>query len=393
MKQNHIKYDNRRICYIKSGDVVNELSYVLAQSNEISGGPNYYVYSTKTLLEKEFNLLYLSLGQSKKSLSGISCQAKSIKKKQLKNKILTFFFSLPSLLQLYREICRFRPHHIICVKRPLLLVAYLAAKKIDACLTVSVHTDMHVKNLLNNFLETFVLFKTDSVICHGPYLKNQVIETIGTTTKVVEYNASCKDIVSLKRQQSNLLGILKNRMPITFIGRMEKTKGVYDLYEACRPLLKQDHRFVLCYAGAGSECTGIAKCAQKDNLAGQVIVFDKLEREYVAELLRYTWVAVMPTRKEFPEGRCMAAMEALAMGVPVIVPDFGPFPFLVEDEINGLLYKPNSVEYLREKLFYVKEPIIRKKLSLGASKRAHTFSETDLSYGEAVKKCINECRK
>ena len=77
MKPNHLKYNKHRICYVKSGDVVSELSHVLSQSDTISGGPNYYVYSTKTLLEKKFNLLYLSLGQSKKFLSGILCKAKS----------------------------------------------------------------------------------------------------------------------------------------------------------------------------------------------------------------------------------------------------------------------------------------------------------------------------
>ena len=42
----------------------------------------------------------------------------------------------------------------------------------------------------------------------------------------------------------------------------------------------------------------------------------------------------------------MSVMEGLVMGLPVIAPNFGPFPYLVKDRVNGLLYVPDSVEQL-----------------------------------------------
>ena len=53
-------------------------------------------------------------------------------------------------------------------------------------------------------------------------------------------------------------------------------------------------------------------------------------------------MVVTPTQSQFPEGRCMATMEGLVMGVPVIAPNFGPFPFLVKHGENGLLFEPDS---------------------------------------------------
>jgi glycosyltransferase involved in cell wall biosynthesis len=42
----------------------------------------------------------------------------------------------------------------------------------------------------------------------------------------------------------------------------------------------------------------------------------------------------------------MAALEALALGVPVIAPNFGAFPYAIKDGFNGLLFEPGSVDAL-----------------------------------------------
>ena len=46
----------------------------------------------------------------------------------------------------------------------------------------------------------------------------------------------------------------------------------------------------------------------------------------------------------------MAAMEGIAMGVPTIAPDSGPFPYLVKHGVNGLLFKPDCVADLRAQI-------------------------------------------
>ena len=79
-----------------------------------------------------------------------------------------------------------------------------------------------------------------------------------------------------------------------------------------------------------------------------------MPHENLADLICESTVVVTPTQSQFPEGRCMATMEGLVMGIPVIAPDFGPFPYLVKHNVNGLLYKPDSVNDLQNKLFKIR---------------------------------------
>jgi glycosyltransferase involved in cell wall biosynthesis len=42
----------------------------------------------------------------------------------------------------------------------------------------------------------------------------------------------------------------------------------------------------------------------------------------------------------------MVVLESLVLGVPVVAPRFGPFPYAIEHDVNGLLFEPGSSEAL-----------------------------------------------
>jgi glycosyltransferase involved in cell wall biosynthesis len=123
-------------------------------------------------------------------------------------------------------------------------------------------------------------------------------------------------------------------------------------------------------------------------MAQKVFILGSITREKVAGLIRQSWVVVAPTKTCFPEGRCMVAMEALALGTPLITPNFGPFLFLVKNGINGLFFIPDSIEDLTQKLMQITSPELRNRLAAGAQTSALKINHS-LSYGEAVKKACN----
>lgn len=382
-----------KICYIKNGDVAKELELVSISKMRIDGGHLYYVYSTSQCLKEITKVLFLSFSNKQQRLTINGFEACTIKSSCSRDFVSKFFDFIRSSFVFFQEMKRFRPDYLVCARMRYLFTGYLYALVFKVPFAVSIHTDLGHGKKISRVFERHIFSKAHRLICHGPYLRDQALEITGDSSKIIEYNASCKDISSLGESLPELANKLKDKFIITFIGRMEVQKGVYDLYEACQQLLIKDSSWILCFAGAGPECQGIIKRARLDNLDEQVVVFNSLQRGQVAELLRKTWVAVMPTRKDFPEGRCMAAMEALALGIPVVVPNLGPFPYMVQDDTNGLLYKPNSVLELQEKLMDIQKPSIRNRLAAGASAGAHTLLETNLSYGEAVKQCIKELVK
>lgn len=135
-----------------------------------------------------------------------------------------------------------------------------------------------------------------------------------------------------------------------FVGRIEEQKGVFDLLDACEEVLTDMPDVFLVYIGKGSVHEELQRRSERMGLKDKVRLLGYVNHDQIVGVMRRCFVVVAPTRKEFPEGRCMSAMEGMVMGLPVVAPDFGPFPYLVQDNVNGLLYKPNSRDDLRDKI-------------------------------------------
>jgi len=53
------------------------------------------------------------------------------------------------------------------------------------------------------------------------------------------------------------------------------------------------------------------------------------------------------TQSSFSEKRCVYVMEGLSMGISVIAPDFGYFPYLAEHGVNDLLLESDYNKQLQ----------------------------------------------
>ncbi|MAS79554.1 MAG: hypothetical protein CMI25_04000, partial [Opitutae bacterium] len=77
-----------------------------------------------------------------------------------------------------------------------------------------------------------------------------------------------------------------------------------------------------------------------------------VNREQKIDFLRKLTVFSVPAR--YPEAFGLYVVEALAAGVPVVLPDSGAFPELVEQTQGGRIYRPNEPNALVEAL----EPLL-----------------------------------
>jgi len=367
----------KKICYFKAGDVVDEFINTLSTKGEITGGPDYFIYSTKHYADNNTQILYLSFAEKSSMVKTEQYTAKTIKTTKLQ---LSFGLHI---LQLVIAILKFKPHHIVCVKRRYLHVIYLISKIINSSFTISVHTDLFENNKIDNIVTRHLLKIADSIICDGPYLSKQASEITNNEQRIIEYNSSCNDIINLYSPLPEYVTQIKDKKIILFVGRVEIKKGSQDLYNACKKLLKDDDQLALCFAGDGKARADLVNQSYSDKLEKQVVFLGQLDRGQVASILRLAWVVVTPTKKEFPEGRCMAAMEALAMGVPVISPDFGPFPYLINNGVNGFLFRPDSISDLQNKLLLSIKKTIHEKLVKGARENSKVLTKTNLCYGKA----------
>ncbi len=382
--------NRKKLCYIKYGNVCEELEHSKA-SDIITGGHYSYVYTTSHVLQESTDILYLSTNKKKGLVRFNSCIAKNINPIVVKGIFKKPIKILHSILRIIVELFKYQPDHILCVRTHGLLLYYLYARINMIPFTMSIHTDLEVGKKWARKIEHSVLKNSNSIICHGPYLSKQVKKIAGPSKKTVEYNASNWDIIQARKDQlktSDKLNCFgQDSRIISYIGRLETNKGTIDLYNAFKQL-KDKTNYELCFAGSGIASPLLKRMIIKDHLKTKVHLLGEINRNEVAELLGKTWVAVSPTRKELSEGRCMAAIEALSSGVPLIAPEFGAFKYLVKNGTNGLFYEPNSINDITNKLKLMQHPEIRNKLAKGAAIDNNRFSTNLISYGEAVKICL-----
>lgn len=89
------------------------------------------------------------------------------------------------------------------------------------------------------------------------------------------------------------------------------------------------------------------------------------------------------------EGICKAVLEALIMGKPVVAPDYGPFPYIVRDRREGLLFTQDSVDDLTFKIHELMEDkLLFETVQAGALSNGKRFLNPKTNFTEALMRSV-----
>ena len=125
---------------------------------------------------------------------------------------------------------------------------------------------------------------------------------------------------------------------IVFVGRMGKEKGIHGLIEAWR--LWGELAPKLEMIGEGPEWRRIRELVRGKKLEDKITFLGQLPFSKGQELLAKAKLLVLPSLCF--EGFPMVIREAFALGVPVAASRIGAIPFIINDETNGVLFKPGN---------------------------------------------------
>ncbi len=138
---------------------------------------------------------------------------------------------------------------------------------------------------------------------------------------------------------------------IGYLARLAPEKGLHLLVEAFLRLRKQPQHKNLQLRSAGwlgKQNTAYAQeqFARLDaaGLGSEYEYLGTIERQQKLDFLRQLDILSVPTVYHEPKG--LFVLEALASGVPVIQPNHGAFPELINNTQGGLLCKPNDADDL-----------------------------------------------
>ncbi len=337
---------------------------------------------TSIKLEKYFNLeMHFSNNLSSFSLRGI------------KTNIYMLFYFINGFIYAVRKLSKLKPDLVYI--NEYVLSQFSAASKI---LNIPVVTHIRSPFLKGTFGFRKYMFSKLLLKCNDYIFAITEQEAVQICRKTDEQTEKVKviyefldendfatqnDINKLKKN----LSIPENVTVLLMLGGVEKIKGTYETIQAFSKVFELNNNVYLIIAGAinnnskyNSKCFNIVN---EKKLSSNIKIIGFTSR--VHDLISCADIVLSPSiRSHFSR----PIIEAWSQRKPVISSDIDHSKEIIQNEKDGLLYKYNQPEELKEKIIYlINHPEIRKTLGEAGGLKARSLFTTDKN----VNKIINYC--
>lgn len=186
-----------------------------------------------------------------------------------------------------------------------------------------------------------------------------------------------------KKFAKRQIGILPEHKNILFAGRIEPLKGIDTLLRAISLIYKQAPAAVenVCVSIIGGdpwsedpddEITRLQEIGRDLGVMDMVTFLGAKDQDILPDYYAAAEMVVMPSHYE---SFGMVALEAMAMGTPVIASEVGGLAFLVQDGVNGFHVPSRDPEALAERIYtLLEDDNCRKRLGQQAHQNALRYS-------------------
>jgi glycosyltransferase involved in cell wall biosynthesis len=170
---------------------------------------------------------------------------------------------------------------------------------------------------------------------------------------------------------------VRERQPlqVLFLAWVDASKGVFELVDAAITLWADDAipAFELHVAGGGAHIERLRARVRDEGLEGRVILHGWVGDDARLALYTSADIFVLPSHAE---GMPNSMIEAMSLGVPVVVTPVGSVPDVLRDGDNGLLVPVRDVHALRAALArLLMDPELRQRIgAAGHRTAAEVFS-------------------
>lgn len=254
--------------------------------------------------------------------------------------------------------------------------AYLAREMLRGTRDLKVVTTLHGTDitLVGQEISFYAITKfsieqSDAVTAVSGYLRDETVRAFGITKPIhvipnfvcrEEYQAgtpSCREGLApeghrIVAHASNFREVKRVRDVVRIFARIRKTMPA-----------------TLLMIGDGPDRSEAEQEVRESHLEDAVRFLGRLET--VTELLQSADLFLLPSQSE---SFGLAALEAMACGVPVIASRTGGLPEVIEDGVNGVLEPPGSVEAMaRRAIELLRNPAAHRAMAVAAAARAETF--------------------
>lgn len=205
-----------------------------------------------------------------------------------------------------------------------------------------------------------ILNEIDTIIAPSKYMKDRLSEEL--------LENKIEHIPNFVPEPAEKLNSFGDKNYFLFASAIEKYKGILNLVE----VFKDDNiKSKLIIVGKGSLENYLKAYIKKNKLENKMIFLGWAEKDFLYSLYKNSLALILPST--WPENSPLSIIEALSVGTPTIGSDIGGIPEILEKVDESLIFKPNDIQELKEKILsFDKKKYSREKVE-GAYKKF--FSE------------------
>ena len=170
--------------------------------------------------------------------------------------------------------------------------------------------------------QTFFRLGVKAALGVSPECGRQVAQLSSSRSQYFDYRAQfpASEFMELPKPVSP-----GKHVRVMFAGRVEESKGVFDLLKVCKLLSEDEERdFVFEVCGHGSASEKLAVLVQAQQMGERFVLRGNLGRKDLLAVYARSHVVVVPTRSDFIEGLAMVCAEAMLAGRPVVTSKLVP---------------------------------------------------------------------
>jgi glycosyltransferase involved in cell wall biosynthesis len=222
-----------------------------------------------------------------------------------------------------------------------------------------------------------------TIICQSESWQRFAVEVLGymhSNVAVIRNWTATHELLSIGAQRT---ARPDSCVRLLFLGWLERSKGIFELIEACRRLAG-NRRFTLDVAGEGNVSEEARALVARHGLNEVVRFRGWLRDQQLLDALNEAYVLVLPS---WAEGLPNAMIEAMAAGLAVVVTAVGAIPELIADRRSGLLVEAKNTDALTGAL---DEIIQNGELRERLAREAHRVAVREFEVEAAVNRLAQE---
>lgn len=350
----------------------------VTSSLKLGGAETILVNLIKYLPDYEHYVIYFHDGPMREKLEELNISTYNIRGK-------IFRYDLFFLIEFFKRIKIIKPNVIHSLLWAANFFGALFAKITKIPVICAMHTVRAHQGILRNLFDSFYLKYANKIVAVSDNVANSFKGKIPKNKLIIINNGVDFDDFQVIRLKRKINDETKKYFTIGAVGRLVKVKQFDVLIKSFANLREKYNNIKLIIIGHGPEFKNLKKLIQSLNLSSDIKLLTGQSTDYYHLFDCF----VQPSKFE---GLSIALLEAMAIGIPCIVTSQNGVHDVIENNINGIIIKPNDNQMLENALISLCENKNKRKslANQGLFKVKEKFSivNTAKIYGKIFEVCF-----